>query len=74
MILVKVKEDLENKIFKNIFVIFKFYKKNIIAKNLFSCWANWLNQNNEKIVIAPKKCLDDKSFNTYEFIPNIWIK
>ena len=47
---------------------------NIIANSSFSWWGAWLNQNNEKVVIAPKKWFRDSSINTNDLIPEEWIQ
>jgi hypothetical protein len=51
---------------------------NIVANSTFSWWAAWLNQNPEKIVIAPEKWYKNpKAQMNYEkgtFIPETWIK
>lgn len=49
-------------------------KHNIIANSSFSWWGAWLNQNNEKIVIAPQKWCNDSLHDTINLIPNDWIK
>jgi hypothetical protein len=49
-------------------------KHNIIANSSFSWWGAWLNQNSEKIVIAPKKWFNDSSINTIDLIPKSWVQ
>lgn len=47
-------------------------KHNIIANSSFSWWAAWLNQNQDKIVIAPKKWL--QTVENDEVCPKEWIR
>ena len=47
-------------------------KHNIIANSTFSWWGAWLNQNENKVVIAPSKFLNTHS--TPDLIPDSWIK
>lgn len=47
-------------------------KHNIIANSSFSWWGAWLNQNPNKIVIAPKKWLNATDIDTSDVVPKEW--
>jgi hypothetical protein len=47
-------------------------KHNIIANSTFSWWGAWLNNNSEKMVLAPSRWMNDQSFEN--LIPKTWIK
>ncbi|WP_143414822.1 alpha-1,2-fucosyltransferase [Geobacillus sp. E263] len=49
-------------------------KHNIIANSTFSWWGAWLNQNKNKIVIAPSRWINNKRLDTSDVIPKEWIK
>lgn len=47
-------------------------KHNIIANSSFSWWGAWLNNNSEKIIIAPKKWFNTLDAN--DITPTSWIR
>ncbi len=49
-------------------------KHQIICNSTFSWWAAWLNNNPQKIIIAPQKWFADPSINSQDLIPSDWIK
>ena len=51
-------------------------KHNIIANSSFSWWGAWLNQNPDKMIIAPKRWFakDDLNQQIPDLIPQNWIR
>jgi len=55
-------------------IIMSKCKNNIIANSSFSWWGAWLNQNNDKIVIAPKSWLKNGDGRNKRIVPEDWTR
>jgi hypothetical protein len=55
-------------------ILMSLCKHQVIANSSFSWWGAYLNSNPSKIVIAPKKWLNNEDYDTSRIIPDSWIK
>jgi len=54
--------------------LMKSCKHHIIANSSFSWWAAWLNDRQDKIVVAPRNWFLDKTIDTKDLIPEQWLR
>lgn len=55
-------------------ILMSYCKHNIIANSTFSWWGAWLNQNSNKIVMAPKQWTTNKKSDELNILPKTWIQ
>ncbi len=65
--------DYKKNAFEDIYLMSKC-KHNIIANSSFSWWGAYLNENESKIVIAPKQWFTDLTIDTSDLIPSEWVR
>ncbi len=69
-----VGHDHKGERFGNYMQLMKACKNYIIPNSSFAWWAVWLNENKDKIVIAPKRWFNDTSIDTSDLIPADWLR
>lgn len=66
-------QNISDKNWNDMFVMSQC-KHNIIANSSYSWWSAWLNDNKDKIVIAPKIWFNHQDYIIDDIVPQTWIK
>ncbi|MEL6718065.1 MAG: alpha-1,2-fucosyltransferase [Bacteroidota bacterium] len=69
-----VQHDMKGRKFGNYLQLMKNCKHFIIPNSSFAWWATWLNENPDKIVIAPKMWFTDPQYDTADLVPSNWVR
>ncbi|MEM6699098.1 MAG: alpha-1,2-fucosyltransferase, partial [Bacteroidota bacterium] len=69
-----VQHSMKGKKFGNYLQLMKNCKHFIIPNSSFAWWATWLNENPQKIVIAPKMWFTDPKYDTTDLVPSDWVR
>ncbi len=68
-----VDHNLANKNYEDLRLM-SLCQHNIIANSSFSWWGAWLNNNKNKLVIAPKKLFNNPAQSEKDCIPESWVR
>ncbi len=49
-------------------------RHNIVANSSFSWWGAWLNENPDKVIIAPKQWINDTKVDSSDTVPKDWLR
>jgi len=69
-----VNHEYKGEKFSNYLQLMSKCKHFIIPNSTFAWWSVFLSENNNKIVVSPKKWFTDESIHTESLIPSDWIR
>lgn len=72
--IVWVGHDMKGVKFGNYLRLMSACKHFIIPNSSFAWWAVWLNDNPDRMVVAPEKWFNDQAINTSDLVPKEWIR
>ena len=69
-----VDHDYKGRKFGNYMQLMVSCKNFIIPNSSFAWWAVWLNEQENKRVIAPSNWFNEGDYNTEDLVPSTWIR